>query len=119
MKIIRLLSFSVALVCASPLVLTTGCQTGSTAQAVEVTTLKVLHTSVDAAMATGAQALKDGKITVAQWQTVATFYDQTFQPAFNVAVAGANSNINSVASPDLVAMGAKIGALVAQLLPKS
>lgn len=119
MKILRLLSFAVALVCASPLVITTGCTTGSTSQAVYVTTLKVLHTTVDAAMSTGTQALKDGKITVAQWQTVATFYDQTFQPAFNVAVAGANSNINSVASPDLIAMGTKIGALVAQLLPKS
>lgn len=108
-----------ALVFASPLVLTTGCTTGSTTQATAVTTLKVVGATASQAMATSAQLLKDGKISVAQWQQIADIFDNKFQPSYKLAVVAANSNVNSVASPDLIALAAQLGALILQFQTKT
>ncbi len=119
MKSLRFLYLAVALMCATPLVITTGCQTGSTTQATAVTTLKVVGATASQAMATSAQLLKDGKITVAQWNQIADIFDHQFQPSYRLAVAAANSNVDSVASPDLVSLAAQLGALILQFQNKT
>lgn len=92
-----------------------GCSTAPSARVVEATTLGVVGQTAKAAIDTASQLLKDGKITVAQYQTVASFYDTKFQPAYNVALTAVQSNLSSIASPDLVTLAAQVGALVAQL----
>jgi hypothetical protein len=85
---------------------------------VEAQTLGVLGQTAKAAMDTATQLLKDGKITVSQWQGVANFYDAKWQPAFNVAVTAVSSNLDSIASPDLQNLATQFGNLVLQLQSK-
>jgi hypothetical protein len=96
-------------------VLPTGCSTAPSARVIQVQTLKAVGQSAKTALDASTQLLKQGTITVAQWQKVADAYDHKFQPAFNLAVAAAQSDLSSVASPDLVALGTQIVSLVAEL----
>lgn len=97
----------------------TGCQTAPSARTAEVTTLKILGASVDASMKVAAQLLKDGKITWAQWDDIATFHDQKFQPAYNLAVAAVRSDLSSAASPDLMALFGSLQGIIAAYQPRT
>lgn len=91
----------------------TGCQTAPSQRVVQVQTLKGVGHSAEAAVALAANLYSAGRISVAQLRQVADFYDTKFQPAFRVAVAAVNANLESVASPDLTALAAQLSALVA------
>ena len=111
---LRTLLLSLALIAAVPLA-PIGCQTAPTERVATVQTLKVIGASRDAAMKTAVQLLKDGKITWAQWDKVATFHDKKLQPAYRLAELAARSDLSSVASPDLVALWGELASLVASL----
>jgi hypothetical protein len=93
----------------------TGCSTAPSSRVSEVQTLKIVGATAKTGMNAATQLLKDGKITVAQWQKVATFYDTKFQLTFALAVAAAQSDLSSVASPDLLALAAQFASLVTEL----
>jgi hypothetical protein len=88
-----------------------GCTTASQVQAVQ--TLETVGLAVDAAMATSASLYHNGQITQAQWQQIADFHDQKFIPAYKLAIQVAQSNLSSVASPDIVTLSTQLAALVA------
>ena len=73
-----------------------------------VTTLKILGATVDATMSTAAQLYLDGKISAAQWNTLATLHDNEFLPAYNAAVAAVQYDTGQPAAPSLVALGGQI-----------
>lgn len=110
-----LLSLVMAFAVISIPVLQTGCANQPSTRTAEVTTLKVVGTSAKATLDASAQLLRKGQITVAQWTQIATFYDTKFQPAYNLAVAAVQSDLSSVASPDLIALAAQFAAFVAQV----
>lgn len=91
----------------------TGCQAPS-ARVVQVQTLKSVGQTAEASVALSAQLYRDGTITPAQARQVADFYDQKFQPAFRFAVSAAQSNLDSIASPDVMALASQLSALVVQ-----
>lgn len=64
-------------------------------------------------MKVAAGLLRDGKITRAQWDKLAAFHDAVFQPAYNLAVAGVQADLSSVASPDILALFGQLAAIVA------
>ena len=108
-----------ALATATPLALVqTSCQQAPSARTVEYQTLAIVGQTAKSGMDAATQLLKQGSISVAQWQRVATFYDTQFQPTYAVAVAAAKSDLSSVASPDLLALGTQLASLVAQLTTK-
>jgi hypothetical protein len=112
MKTIRILILALGLsLCAGPVLVLTSCATSS--QPVAVNTLKAVGLTAKAAMDASTQLLKQGSITVPQWQAVAAVYDTRFQPAYNVAVTAVQSDLSSVASPDLVNLAAQLTNLVA------
>lgn len=111
--------FWLALAVAAPAlpVIETGCSLAPSQRSAEVTTLKVLGASVDASMKVAAQLLHDGKITWPQWQKLADFHDNKFQPAYNLAVAAVQADLSSVASPDLLNLAAQLASIVASYQP--
>jgi len=103
-----------ALFVAAPIAtLFTGCAAPS-ARVVQVQTLKAVGQSTESAVSLSAQLYRDAKITPAQARQVMDFYDQKFQPAYRVAVVAVNSNLDSIASPDLANLAAQLSALVVQ-----
>lgn len=108
---IRTLVLSLALCSVVPLA-PVGCNTVPSERTTQVTTLKVLGASRDAAMTTAAQLLKDGKITWKQWDEIAKVHEQ-FQAAYRLALVAVQSDLSSVASPDLMAIWGKLASLVA------
>lgn len=101
-----------ALAVATPLV-QTGCGTSPSSRVVQVQTLKAVGQSADAAVALSAQLYHDGKITAAQANQVRDLYDLKFQPAYRVAVNAVQANLDSIASPDLLALTQQLSTLVA------
>jgi len=99
-------------------VLQTGCSTTPDQRVQTVQTLKVVGQSAKTSMDTATQLLKQGAITVEQWQKVASVYDNSWQPIYSVAVNAAHSNLNSVADPELIGIAAQLAALVAELTSK-
>jgi len=97
----------------------TGCSTAPTQRGQTVTTLKIVGASVDTSMKIAVQLYRDGKISPAVWNQVAAIHDQKFQPAYNLAVAAVQANLDSVASPDLVGLAAQLAQIVAMYQPKS
>lgn len=93
-------------------VLPTGCRTAPTERVSTVVTLKVIGASVDASMKLAAQLVRDQRITWEQWRVIADFHDQKFQPAYNLAVAAVQSDLSSVASPDLLALAGQLAVIV-------
>lgn len=96
----------------SPLAFT-GCGTAPSERVVAVRTLHAVGLSAKAAMDGSTQLLKQGAITVEQWQRVANIYDIRFQPAYAAAVLAVKSDLSSVASPDLITLAAELTNLVA------
>ncbi len=93
-------------------VLQTGCSTAPSSRVQQVQTLKAVGQSAEAAVASAAQLYNSKTITAVQAQQVADIYDKKFQPAYRLAVAAVNANLDSVASPDLIALAAQLSALV-------
>jgi hypothetical protein len=96
----------------------TGCQQTAATQTATYKTLATVGQTAQAGIDTAAQLLKAGKITVAQYQGVAAFYDTKFQPVFRLAVVAAQSDLSSVASPDVLELAAQLALLVANLTAK-
>lgn len=94
---------------------TPGCTTPPSARVVAVQTLRAVGATAEAAVATSAQLFKDGRITAQQARDVMAFYDSKFQPAFRLAVTASKSNLDSIASPDLVTLATQLTTLVSQL----
>lgn len=113
----RTLFLALALACAA--LAPTGCNTAPSARVQEVKTLKAVGLAVDGTMQLAAQLYHDGKIDAALWQKIAVAHDTQFQPAYRFAVAAVQANLDSVASPDLVALAAQLAALVAPYVSKS
>lgn len=112
---IRAFAIALCLAVAAPVLTFSGCAAPST-RVQEVKTLKVVGLSVDATMKLAAQLYHDGKIGANLWQKIADIHDRQFQPAFNLAVQAVQSDLSSVASPDLAALAAQLAALLAPYL---
>jgi hypothetical protein len=95
-----------------------GCSTAPSQRVQTVQTLKIVGQSAKTSVDAAAQLLKQGSITVEQWNKVAALYDTNFQPAYGLAVTAAHSDLSTVASPDLVGIAAELATLVAQLTAK-
>lgn len=95
----------------------TACSTAPDQRTVAAQTLGVVGSSAKAGMDSATQLLKQGTITVAQWQKIADFYDLKFQPAYNLALAAVKSDLSSIAAPDVTALSLQFLALVASYMP--
>lgn len=116
MKTLRSLLTAVCLLAlVSAPVLTTGCSNTPTTQTTKYKTLAAVGAAAQAAMDGAATTLKAGKITVPQFQRIASFYDTKFQPAFRFAVTAAQADLSSVASPDLTSLLVQLTTLVAEV----
>lgn len=109
-RLILLLILAVA----TPL-LPTACKTPPSERVVVVQTLISVGQTAEASVALSAQLYRDGEITAAQAREVIDFYNQKFQPAFRVAVDAAGSDLSRLASPDVLALGNQLFALVIKL----
>lgn len=98
-------------------ILETGCAAPSS-RVVQVQTLKAVGHSAEATVALSAQLYADGKITTAQAYEIAVFYDKKFQPAYRLAVAAVNANLDSFASPDLIILTQQLANLLASYQSK-
>lgn len=99
----------------APVAFVTGCANTPTTQATKYKTLATVGAAAQAAMDSTTALLKAGKITVLQFQRVAEFYDSKFQPSFRFAVVAAQSDLSSVASPDVTALLANFLTLVSEV----
>jgi hypothetical protein len=91
----------------------TGCPSVPSERTAAVHTLQAVGLSAKSAMDASTQLLKQGAITVEQWQKVALLYDTKFQPAYGAAVLAVKSDLSSAASPDIIALAAELTNLVA------
>jgi parvulin-like peptidyl-prolyl isomerase len=96
----------------------TGCSTPPPARVVQVQSLKAVGQSAEAAVTLTANLYAAHQITGTQARQVMDFYDQKFQPAFRVAVAAVNANMDSIASPDLQGLANQLSNLVATFANK-
>ncbi len=117
MKIIARIIALAVLAFAIPLA-TTSCQTPPTERRTEVATLKVVGEAGASTMRVSAQLLKDRKITTAQWDRIASYYDTKFQPAYRIAVTAVKSDLSSPASRDLLFLLGQLSALAASFQPQ-
>lgn len=113
--VILLLSFLVGPV----LILTTSCAHPPSERVVAVQTLKATGHSAEAAMTLVANLYAANRITAAQAKQAIELYDTKFQPAFRVAVAAVNANLDAIAPSELAALAAQISALVASFAATS
>ena len=92
----------------------TGCtNTPVATRAAAASTLQTIGLSAKGAIDSAAILLREGKITRAQWEQVASFYDSRFQPAFALAIAAAQSDLSSPATPDVLSLAAQLTTLLA------
>ncbi len=91
----------------------TGCANPPSARVVQVQSLKAVGHAAESAVSLAANLYASNRITAAQAKQVMEFYDQRFQPAFRLAVAAVNANLESAASPDLLALVTQLSTLVA------
>lgn len=110
-KMLRSILFVSFIACVIPLI-TPGCKTPPDQRGQAVTTLKIVGASVDATMKLGAQLLYDKQITRAQWDQIAVIHDTQFQPAYNLAVAAVQANLDSVASPELIGLASQLASAI-------
>ncbi len=119
MKPFRPLLLALGLLCAvaGPALTFTGCTNTASSQATKYKTLAAVGAAAQAAMDSTTALLKAGKITVPQFQRIAEFYDTRFQPAYRFAVAAAQADLSSAASPDVAALLGQFTTLVAEVSP--
>ena len=96
-----------------------GCQTPPSERVVAVQTLKALGEAAEAAVTLSAQLYRNGTINAVQARAVIDFYDQKYQPAYRLAVAAANANLDSVANPEVSSLCNRLLGMVAQYQHKS
>lgn len=113
MKKYVILAILAALAAFCPPVLTS-CSTPPSQRVVTVQTLKAIGQSAESAVASSAQLYASGTISAPQARSVMDFYNLKFQPAYRLAVIAANSDLSSVASPDLINLAAQLSSLVLQ-----
>lgn len=120
MKHLRSALISLCLLCAvaAPVLTLAGCATTATSESTKYRTLAAVGAAAQAAMDGAATTLKAGKITVPQFQRIASFYDTKFQPAFRFAVTAAQADLGSVASQDLTSLLLQFTTLVAEVTSK-
>lgn len=90
----------------------TGCTTAQTQATYQ--TLDAVGKTAKASMDSATLALKQGVITVAQWQKIANDYDNIFQPAYALAVAAAGAG-TAQAPQSLVSQQTTFSASVSSL----
>lgn len=90
---------------------TNGCTTSKVEAA---KTLEAVGLSAKATVDTAAILLKNGKISVIQFENVAYFYDNRFQPAFRAALILVENNQQAPASLKLVQLAAELSSLLAE-----
>lgn len=78
--------------------------------------LKAVGHAAESAVALSANLYESRQITAAQARQVMDFYDKTFRPAYNLAKNAAGANVDSGASPDLVALAVQLSNLVASFV---
>jgi hypothetical protein len=110
-NILRSCAIALALATALP-VMQTGCSTPPSERVQAVNTLKAVGHTAEAAVAATAQFYAAGKISAEDARKVNDLYNLKFQPAFRVAVNAVNSNLESVATPELIALAAQLSSLV-------
>lgn len=88
-----------------------GCKTAPSERQVEVKSLLVVGTSVDAAMKVAAQLVKDGYLTGDQWGKIATAHAR-YQQAFKLAVDAVKSDLSMAAPADLVRLSTELIAII-------
>lgn len=93
------------------------CTTPPSARVAEVQTLKSVGQSAEAAVGLSAQLYQAGTITAAQARQVLDFYNLKFQPSFRLAVSAVNANLDTLASPAVIALANQLAALVVSLQP--
>lgn len=103
-----------ALAVATPVAFTS-CSTPPDQRTATVQTLRAVGESAKTAMDAATSLLKSNQITLTQWMKVADLYDHDFQPAYRVAVAAVQSNLDSLASPDVANLAGQVISLVASL----
>lgn len=108
--ILSILALHVAALCG--IVALPGCTTPPVARTQAATTLKIVGLTAKAGIDSAALLLREGKLSPEQWARIASFYDLKFQPAFALAVATAQADLSSPASPDLLALAAQFTALL-------
>lgn len=108
----KYLRFILLLGLLAPISLTTACHTSPNQRVNEVKTLKIVGASVDTTMKLAAKLYVDGKISQAQWATIADIHDHKFQPVFKAAVTAVQANLDSVADPALIQIAADLSALL-------
>lgn len=114
MKQIRPIIFVVAALAAISCACTlTSCTTPPSARVVQVQTLKAVGHSAEAAVSLTANLYAGKQITDAQARAVMNLYDQKFQPAFRIAVAAVNANLDALAPADLQTIALQLTNLVA------
>lgn len=96
----------------------TACSTPPSARVVQVQTLKAVGQAAESTVVLAGHLYAGGTITAAQDRAVNTFYDTRFQPAFRLAVAAVNANLDSVASSDIAALGLQLSDLLASFTQK-
>ena len=93
----------------------TNCTQAPSERVVFVQTLKSVGQTAETTVAMSARLYQAGDISPAQAYAVAEFYDKKFQPAFRTAVFAAKSNLDTVASPEVVELARQLSALVSSL----
>lgn len=89
----------------------------ATQQVTTVRTLEAVGIAAKAGMDSAAILYHNSQITVAQYTTIANFYDNKFQPAFDLAKAAAKADVTSFAPADVEALATQFAALVASYQP--
>lgn len=92
----------------------TGCTQAQTQTA--YITLDATGKAAKASMDASTQLLKQGAISVAAWQKIADTYDNSFQPAYNLAVVAAGTS-TAPAPQTLVNQQTALSASVKALTP--
>lgn len=87
------------------------CKTAPSERQVEVKSLLVVGTSVDAAMKVAAQLVKDVYITGEQWGKIAVAHAR-YQQAFKLAVDAVKSDLSLAAPADLVKLSTELIAII-------
>ncbi len=103
-----------AFVLAGPILTLSGGCAAPSARVAQVQTLKAVGQAAEASVALSAQLYRDSRITPEQARYIADFYDKKFQPAYRLAVAAVNANLDSIASPDVAALASQLSSLVVQ-----
>jgi hypothetical protein len=85
-----------------------GCQHPPSERVVAVRTLTAAGVAAKAAIDGAAELYLHGKLTQAQWDRVAAFYDHKFQPAFRAAVIAAETDLSREAAPQILSLLAEL-----------